>query len=165
LWLSEIPDESYKRFIRDKFEEHRRSIDDDAIDFILWWTFTHTYYTQIICNGVFANCGDRVTLDKVKQVCENQLDMQRFTFMQYRNILSPVQWQLLLAIAKEGAVAEPQSQKFLQKYKIGSPSSAKKALEALLAKEMIYTVEREEKTAYRVYDVFLMRWLERTFHV
>jgi hypothetical protein len=165
LWLPEIPETSYKSFIRSKFEEHRRTIDDEAIDFILWWTCVHTYYTQIICNGVFANCNSKITLDKVKQVCERQLAMQQFTFMQYRNMLSPVQWQLLLAIAKEGAVSEPQSQKFLQKYKIGSASSAKKALQALISKEMIYTLERQGKTAYRVYDVFFMRWLEQTFHI
>jgi hypothetical protein len=60
-------------------------------------------------------------------------------------------------------VAEPQAQSFLQKHKVGAASSAQKALNALLDKEMIFSIETMEKTAYRVYDVFLMRWLERTF--
>jgi hypothetical protein len=83
--------------------------------------------------------------------------------MQYRSLLSPIQWQLLLAIAKEGLITEPQSQNFLQKHKIGAASSAQKALKALLDKEMIYPIETTEKTIYRVYNVFLMRWLERVF--
>jgi hypothetical protein len=83
--------------------------------------------------------------------------------MQYRSLLSPIQWQLLVAIAKESCVTEPQAQRFLQKYNIGAASSAKKALDALLDKEMVFSIESTEKTAYRVYNVFLMRWLGRTF--
>ena len=83
--------------------------------------------------------------------------------MQYRSLLSPIQWQLLVAIAKEGLVFEPQAQVFLQKHKIGAASSAKKALNALLEKEMIFTIESPEKVAYRIYNVFLLRWLKRIF--
>jgi len=33
----------------------------------------------------------------------------------------------------------------------------------LVDKEMVFSIETMEKTAYRVYNVFLMRWLERVF--
>ena len=163
MGLAEIPTEKYKTFIREKFAERKRNIDDEAIDFILSWTCSHTYYTQIICNGVFATGKKNIAITQVKQVCEEQLYLQQITYMQYRSLLSPIQWQLLLAVAKEGLVTEPQAQGFLQKYKIGAASSAQKALSALLDKEMIFSMESKEKTAYRVYNVFLMRWLERTF--
>ena len=132
-------------------------------DFILSWTLSHTYYTQIICNSVFAGEKKHAGIEQVKRVCDEQLNSQRVTYMQYRSLLSPVQWQLLVAIAKEGLVTEPQAQNFLRKYRIGAASSAQKALNALLDKEMIFSIETTEKTAYRVYNVFLMRWLERTF--
>jgi hypothetical protein len=64
---------------------------------------------------------------------------------------------------KEELVTEPHAQDFLRKYKIGAASSVQKALQALLDKEMIFSIETMEKTAYRVYNVFLMRWLERMF--
>ena len=163
IGLAEIPQDKYKVFIREKFAERNRSIDDDAIDFILEWTLSHTYYTQIICNSVFANRKKNVTIEQVKQVCDEQLNLQQVTYMQYRSLLSPIQWQLLIAIAKDGLVTEPQAQSFLQKYKIGAASSAKKALDILIDKEMIYSIETMEKTAYRVYNVFLMRWLDRVF--
>ncbi|MCL1850522.1 MAG: hypothetical protein FWF70_03825 [Bacteroidetes bacterium] len=70
---------------------------------------------------------------------------------------------IVLAIDKEGSVTELQSQRFLQKHNIGAASSAKKALDTLLDKEMVFAIESTEKTAYRVYNVFLMRWLNRTF--
>ena len=161
--LKEIPTEQYKVFIREKFTERKRTIDDEAIDFILSWTLSHTYYAQTVCNGVFASGKKNITIETVKRVCDEQLDLQQVTFMQYRSLLSPIQWQLLLGIAKEGWVTEPQAKNFLQKYNIGAASSAQKALKALLDKEMILTAETVEKTAYRVYNVFLMRWMERTF--
>jgi len=161
--LGEIPEDKYKTFIKEKFAERNRSIDDEAIDFILSWTLSHTYYTQVICNSVFAGGKKNVTVEMVKRVCDDQLSQQQGTYMQYRSLLSPIQWQLLVAIGKEGLVTEPQAKDFLHKYKIGAASSAQKALLALMDKEMIFSIESTEKTAYRVYNVFLMRWLERTF--
>ena len=163
IGLEEIPTDSYKKFIREKFEERNRHIDDEAIDFILEWTLAHTYYTQIICNGVFAEGKKKVSIETVKQLCDEQLTVNQTTYMQFRSLLSPIQWQLLVAIAKEGLLTEPQAKKFLHKYKIGAASSVKKALNALIDKEMVYSIETKGKTAYRVYNVFLMRWLERTF--
>jgi hypothetical protein len=163
LGMSEIPANKYAAFIREKFEERNRSIDQDAVDFILSWTLSHTYYTQLICNRAFAEGKKNVHLGQVKQVCDEQLNLQEVTYMQYRTLLSPIQWQLLLAIAKEGYVAAPQAQDFLRKHRIGAASSVQKALNALLDKEMIFSIETAEKTTYRVYNVLLMRWLERTF--
>ena len=163
IGLVEIPIDKYKPFIREKFAERRRSIDDEAIDFVLSWTLAHTYYTQIICNTVFAGGKKKVDKETVMRVCDEQLTVQQVNFIQYRSLLGPIQWNMLLAIAKEGWVTEPQAQDFLQKYKIGASSSARKALKALVDKEMVLSVETTEKTAYRVYNVFLLRWLERTF--
>jgi len=163
IGLVELQEDRYKAFIRQKFEERKRSIDDEAIDFILSWTLSHTYYTQVICNSVFARGKKKVTVEHVKQACDEQLTLNQVNYMQYRSLLSPIQWQLLVAIAKEGLVTEPQAQAFLRKYKIGAASSAQKALTALLDKEMVFSIETMEKTAYRVYNVFLMRWLERVF--
>ena len=161
--LFEIQADKYKAFIREKFAERKRNIDDEAIDFILSWTLSHTYYTQIICNAVFAEGKKDVAIEDVKRVCDEQLSLQQITYMQYRSLLGPTQWQMLIGIAKEGLVTAPQAQSFLRKYKIGAASSAQKALNALLDKEMIFSIETTEKTAYRVYNVFLMRWMERTF--
>jgi hypothetical protein len=163
MGLVEIQQDKYKTFIKENFSERKRNITEEAVDFILSWTLAHTYYTQVISNGVFATGNRNVDIEQVKQICDEQLNLQQLNFMQYRSLLSPIQWQLLIAIAKEGYVSEPQSQRFLQKYNIGAASSAKKALDALLDKEMIVSIESKEKTAYRVYNVFLMRWLVRTF--
>jgi hypothetical protein len=163
IGLDEIPFDKYKAFIIEKFAERKRAIDEDAADFILEWTLRHTYYTQVICNAAFSTGKKHITFEQVKLLCDEQLAAQQTTFMQYRDLLGPVQWKMLIAIAKEGSISEPQAKEFLLKHKIGAASSAKKALDALIDKEMVCTVEASDKTSYRVYNVFLMRWLDRVF--
>lgn len=163
LRLSSIPEERYKDFIRQKFADTNRTISDEGVAFILSWTRCHTFYTQMVCNGVFALKVKNVGIEEVKRVCNNLLETQQTTYMQYRNLLSPVQWILLIAVAKEERVCRPQANDFLQKYKIGTPASSKRALEALLEKEMLYSDADEESVFYQVYDVFLSRWLQKTF--
>ena len=102
MYLNPISQDAYYTFIKNKFEEGGKKIDDEAIGFILEWTRLHTYYTQVICNNTYALPLKNIRLEDVKQVCSNLLLSQQATYVQYRQLLSPVQWQLLIAIAKEG---------------------------------------------------------------
>lgn len=163
IYLTAIPEEKYSSFIQEKFKDAGREIDCKAIHFILEWSRSHTYYTQVICNNLFASSIKKINEEDVKQICSRILAAQQATYIQFRQLLSPVQWQLLIAIAKEGKVYQPQSKSFLLKYRIGTPANAKRALDALLGKEMIYREEDLQKSWYQVYDVFLSRWLELTF--
>lgn len=161
--LNPIAEEKYQFFIREKFEERKRRISDEAIGFILEWTKDHTYYTQTVCNNLYASQLKSIDVLDVKRVCNDLLLMQQTTYIQYRNLLSPVQWKLLIAIAKEEKLYQPQSKDFLQRHQLGTPASIKRALDALMEKEMIYSDEDNHMIWYQVYDVFLSRWLQRTF--
>lgn len=163
MYLTAIPENKYASFIKNKFEEARRQISEEAVYFILQWTRSHTYYTQVVCNNTFALHAKKIDEDDIKQVCSNLLASQQATYIQFRKLLSPVQWQLLIAIAKEGKVYQPQSKDFIKKHHIGTPANSKRALDALLEKEMIYREEDLQTSWYQVYDVFLSRWLELTF--
>ncbi len=163
IGLNSIPEKKYSKFIHEKFREYRRSIDDDAVDFILSWTLQHTYYTQIVCKNVFARKEKQITIDMVKEICDEILLQQQVIYIQYKQLLSPMQWKLLLATAKEGKVYAPQSKDFLKKYNLGAASSVQKAMEALLEKQMLFSLGEENTIFYRVYDAFLLRWLERTY--
>ena len=75
--------------------------------------------------------------------------------------MTSAQWDLLIAVAKEETVSQPTSFDFISKYHLSSPSSIKRTLESLLEKEMIIELNDEGQKYYRVYDVFLGRWMER----
>lgn len=160
--LSSIAEDKYSVFIRSKFMDVGRVISEEALCFILSWTNSHTYYTQTVCNNIFASPLKVIREEDVKLLCREMLASQQATYIQYRQLLSPVQWQLLIAIAKEEKVYQPQSKAFLQKYQVGTPSNSKRALEALLEKEMIYCEEDINTSWYQVYDVFLARWMQLT---
>jgi uncharacterized protein len=161
LYLGPIPDNEYTKFIRQNLTKGERQIDDESLEFILAWTLGHTYYTQTLCNKIFGQNTAKITLGKVKVACDTILQEQEGVFFQYRNLLTTSQWRLLGAIAKEERVTQPTSGGFVGKYALGNPASVKRALEALVEKEMVLRESDATVNYYRVYDCFLMRWLAR----
>lgn len=161
LFLSNIPQEKYNVFIKKVFKKYKRTITNDAVDFILNWTKKHTYYTQALCNKVFAQNNDKITIEDVYKSCDTILKEQENIFYQYRNLLTKSQWKLLTAIAKEESVSQPTSFGFISKYDLGNPSSVRRSLLSLIDKEMVYEISNKEQNKYSVYNCFLSRWLER----
>jgi len=159
--LSAIPEEEYKRFIEERFNERKKSITGEAVNFILEWTRRHTYYTQSVCNTVYSSGGKNIDLQSVKVICGEILEEQEKTFLQYRHLLTSNQWQVLMAVAKEGKVYRPNAGEFLEKYSLGTPAGVTRSLESLLTKEMIFEESDASGKYYSVYDLFLSRWLER----
>lgn len=161
LFLGPIPADEYSKFIKSTFTRYKKPISDDAIDFILDWTCGHTYYTQALCNKIYAQHTGKITLIKVLAACDAILREQENIFFQYRNLLTLTQWRLLTALAQEGIVYQPTGNAFISRYNLGNPASVLRALEALVKKEMVFKETNEDGTYYRVYDCFLMRWLDR----
>ena len=163
LTLDKIDGQEYCSFITEMFNAGGKRISQEAVDFILDWTLRHTFYTQSVCHSVFAENRNEVSLADVKSVCGTILKLNEPVYLQYRSMLSANQWNYLIAMAKEGENSHPQSKDFLMKYGIGSASSSARLAEALLEKGLIIDRNEKENTSYRVYDVFLMRWLQNTY--
>ncbi len=160
LQLSGIKQSIYSDFIRVNFEKHKRKISKEAIDFILNWTRSHTYYSQVLCNRMFASNTTTIEIEDVHEECGRILQENESNYFIYRNLLSPVQWLLLKAIAKEEKVYHPTAKQFLMQHKIGTPANIQRALDALLQKEMVFAAHDEKGRYYQVFDCFLSRWLE-----
>lgn len=161
LTLGTIKKEDYVLFIERIFSERKRKIRTDALEFITDWSRLHTYYTQVVCNRIFATGLRDITLHQVQMECNDLLKEQEGVFFQYRNLLTSGQWELLKAIAKEDKVHHPSSKEFIGKHNIGTPANIQRGLEALLNKELVYREHDQNGRYYSVYDCFLARWLER----
>lgn len=159
--LKKISVESYSAFIKRLFADQGRAIDEEAVNFILDWTRRHTYYTQMLCHTVYAHGAKNIGIDEVKVACQQLLTQGESTYLQYRQLLTPKQWSFLIAVAKEGSVRNITSAEFLGKYKIGSPSSASRLVEALLEKGLINDEVTLSGTSYELNEVFFSRWLEK----
>lgn len=160
LYLEKIDREVYADFITRMFDKGKKSISDEAVDFILDWTKAHTFYTQSLCNHVFLKSGKNIGLQEVLLSARQILIENEQTFFQWRDLLTPLQWNYLKAVAKEQAVDKPFATSFIQKYNIGTSANSSRILEALLDKELILATSTEDGVSYSVYNVFLSRWLE-----
>jgi hypothetical protein len=163
LNLDKINEKKYIQFIIEKFKQGNMNIEKESIDFILEWTKTHTFYTQSLCNKIYAYSTPNITLTLVKKACKEILDQQATVFLQLRQLLTSAQWNYLIAIAKEGKIEQPTAQQFLMKHKIGTASNSKRLLKSLCEKELILETAGLEKTNYQVYDVFFDRWLNENY--
>ena len=159
--LDKISEVSYSAFIRKLMNERGRNITDEAIQFILEWTRRHTYYTQQLCHTVYANGSTDITIDDVKQACQQLMKQGEAVFLQYRQMLTDKQWNYLIAVAKEGCVQQITASKFLKRHNIGTPSSSRRLAESLCEKGLLNDDITLEGTTYSVGDVFLSRWMER----
>ncbi|MEX1191505.1 MAG: ATP-binding protein [Brumimicrobium sp.] len=162
IHLGYIQREKYTHFIKEKFNTSKRKIDKEALDFICDWTMRHTYYTQYFCNFIHASNHTNINLDIVHSAANEILKVHENTFFQYRNLLTASQWKTLKAIGKEEQLFQPNAKSFIQKYRLGTPSSVNRVIQSLLTKEMIFYNTSVEKPYYEVYDKFLMRWLAKS---
>lgn len=161
LKLDKLDFALYQRFIHEKFSVNNKKIDLDTITEILNWTNIYTYYTQLLCNRVFINSGKQITRETWRQEAMKILREQEYIFFGYRDLLTKQQWNLLKSIAHEGKVFAITSKDFVQKYKLGSPSTVQRSVYSLLLKELIFSQYNEDgKMYYCVYDVFLQRWIQ-----
>ena len=159
--LDKISEVSYSTFIRKLMNERGRNITDEAIQFILEWTRRHTYYTQQLCHTIYANGSTDITIDDVKQACQQLMKQGEAVFLQYRQMLTDKQWNYLIAVAKEGCVQQITASKFLKRHNIGTPSASRRLAESLCEKGLLNDDITLEATTYSVGDVFLSRWMER----
>jgi len=63
-------------------------------------------------------------------------------------------------VAKEGIVEQLTSTQFLSKYNIGGATSAKRMTKSLSEKELLLPIVGKKRTAYQIYDIFFLRWIE-----
>lgn len=160
VYIDRIDLEKYKAFITSLFKKGGKSIDEDAVDFILDWTKRHTYYTQFVCNQVFAESAAKISLEDVKVTISKIMRFEIPNFIERRNLITEKQWKYLVAVAKEGEVKKPTAADFLIKYKIGNAATAKKIVTALVEKELLLEQSDLNGKSYSVYNVFMSRWME-----
>jgi hypothetical protein len=104
-----------------------------------------------------------VTVDNAKAACIELLKRNEPVFFQYRQLLTPAQWNFLIAVSKEGEVKQLTAKKFINQYDIGTPSDARRISKSLIDKELLLEIQTKQASVYQVYDLFLSRWLESEY--
>lgn len=158
LPLAYIEADVYADFIKKVFEHRKVTISKAAINYILDWTYRHTYYTQYLCNRLYASGYKRIGEKEVVLCARSILKENEITFIHFQQLLSKTQSKLLTAIAKEHGLAAVTAD-FLNRYQLAE-SSTRQSLKALHQKEMIFRDLSSTQPKYYVYNRFLDRWLK-----
>lgn len=161
LYLAKLDRPVYAAFIKGLFESSGKSIGEDTVDLIIEWTKGYTYYTQRLCNEVFARSGDKAGREEVVAAINSIFDSQRDRFQEIQRLITKAQWKMLKAIAREGSVTQITSSEFLSRHGISSGATALRNIKALIDKELALAESSGDTgVSYCVYNVFLSRYLE-----
>lgn len=163
LTLQKLDHDVYSDFIERHFEESGIKINRETIDYILEWTRGHTYFTQRLCHTVFNIAKGEVDFNQVKMAAAQILQADSIVFGQYQQMLTAGQWNLLIAVAKEGTVSQITARPFLRKYHLGNPSSVNRSVVSLIEKNLLDDTVIDGKPHYSLNDVFLSRWLAEKY--
>lgn len=155
--LTRLDRDTYVNFIHHHFKLHKKSIDKSLISEYVENLDVYTFYVQYFFNRLFESRAGKIDQKMTHKVFMEILAEREYIYFGYRNILTKFQYKLLKAIAKEGGVKKPNSGEFMKRHNFFQQSSINKALKSLLEKEMVYNEDGE----YKVYDLFLSKWLER----
>lgn len=155
IQLEPIAIEAYREFIQNHFHQASKRITDAQIEDIYHWSRGQTYSIQLICNKLFGTF-DQVKDQDVQKVYTEIIAQEAPILGNYSNLLTRMQWDVMLAIAKEEPVNNPQSQDFIKRNGLGATSSVSSALKMLVQKEIII----KDIDGYKIHDVILTRWLQ-----
>lgn len=158
--IHEIPKEEYIRFILLKFNARNPRIGREEAADILDFTMGHTWYVQYLCNRMYGS-RRKVTPHLLKDEKLRLLNEFEPVYHNFKALLSPYQWRVLRAIAREEKLYMPNAASFLYRHKLGAAASVKRAIESLIEQDMVSVVQDEERRYFRLNDVFLMRWFQR----
>ena len=156
LNLNRLDVNEYSNFVVNLFAKNKKNIEYSLVQEIIEYLNIHTFYVQYLFNKLYDTNVKNINKEHFDIVLNNILKEKEYVYLNYKNILTTLQFNLLKAIAKEKTLEKPNSSHFIKKYAFSQASSVNKALKYLLQKEMIYY----ENNVYKVYDVFLSKWLE-----
>lgn len=156
LNLSTLDEAVYYSFAEEKLKENDVSLPYDAFHELYSMVDGVTWYIQAVLNRLYRLTDKTVTVKDMNEVIIKIILSEEEDYKRLFHLLTANQANLLLAIAREGSVAEPMSGQFLRKHQLKSTSSVQRALKYLADEEYIYLSER----GYIIYDRFFGIWLK-----
>lgn len=160
-YLDSIRPGDYVQFAMRLFEENNKQISSDVVEMVYLRFDGITWYMQKVLNTLFSMtpAGGESTKKMIEEAVESNVNSYKYAYSETLFRLPAKQKELLIAIAKEGNAEAVTSAKFIKKHSLTSASSVQAALKGLLDKDFV----THEKGIYKVYDQFLVIWLNENF--
>ena len=159
MTLEPLHEEIYFDFARRFFLAKKGSIDESVFRQLYDQFDGYTWYMQSVLNRLYEYEKDVKDFQQVRESILSILKDKSSQYEMLMTFLTDNQRNLLIAIARDNIVPQPQSNDFIQKHGLPSASSIKKALDMLKEKDLVYSTAE----GCIVYDRFLDLWLKRVF--
>ncbi|MBI5476533.1 MAG: ATP-binding protein [Ignavibacteriales bacterium] len=157
LPLGSICEEDWQPFIHERFRRTEKKISSKLIHSLIELTQGHPFYTQYLCNVAWEFCKPHgeVHEEMLQQALQTVLEKEHYTYTLLWESLTRNQQRFLRSLAIEEKNAKPFSSEFLQRYRLGSASSAQRVIRSLLDRDLV----DHENGSYIILDRFLRLWL------
>lgn len=157
--LEPLHEEIYFDFASRFFQAKNGSIDESVFRQLYNQFDGYTWYLQSVLNRLYEYEKEVKDYQQVRNAILCILKDKSSQYEMLMTFLTDNQRNLLISIARDNIVAQPQSNEFIQKHGLPSASSIKKAIDVLQEKDIVYRTA----DGYIVYDRFLALWLKRVF--
>jgi hypothetical protein len=159
LEVGMIPPASFAAFIRQRFEDAGKRIDDGALERLLDATGGHPYGTQELAYFVWELVppGGEAGLAHAEEALTRVLRSEHNHFSQLWDDAPHAQRMLMLALADE-PTPSPYAAAYHSRHELPATPTLQTALAGLVKKEL---AGRDAEGDYRIIEPFLAEWLRR----
>ena len=156
LSLKPIDRDAYCRFAKGFFAAKRKPFSAEAFGSIYDRFDGVTWYVQMVLRRLWADGAGVPDVNAVDEAVEDIVQTRAFEYGDLLHSRSEAEQMLLVAVAKEGPVAEPLAGDFIARHGLRATSTVSSALKNLQRDDLLYQTER----GYVVYDRFFGVWLK-----
>src|SRR5207248_10453554 len=156
--LGPIAEKEWQPFIRQHFVAAHKRIDERAIHEVCELTQGHPFYTQHLCHALWELCEPKqaVTPEMIRTAAKVLLNRETYAYTTLWESLTLPQKRFLKGLAVEQAGVKVFAGEFVTRYGLGSASNAQRAVEALLAKDVI----DRDNGSFVISDRFFRLWIQ-----
>ena len=159
--LRSIEEKHWIPFIRDRFAQTGKQIDDANIREVCQMTEGHPFYTQHLSHALWelSSKSEPASEVLIQSAVRLLLDRESYAYTTLWESLANNQQRFLRGVAHEASGVKPFASAFTRKYGLRSASNAQRAVSGLLDRGVI----DQENGTYVIVDRFFRLWIQQIF--
>jgi len=156
--LGPIAEKHWQPFIRQRFADADKGIDQGHIHEVCELTQGHPFYTQHLCHVLWELCEPKAAVngEMLQAAVKVLLDRESYAYTTLWESLTLSQKRFLKGLAAEAAGVKVFAGEFVSRHGLSSASNAQRAVQALLAKDII----DRDNGSFLITDRFFRLWIQ-----
>ena len=156
IYLGKIAENDWRPFIRERFENTGKYIDEPILSRIIRDTDRHSYYVQQLAYIVWEKTGDAVNDAIYNEALHDMISQNAILYQRDTENMSATQLNFLKAVAS-GQRKNHTSAEILKKYRLGTSANVVKVKKHLLNAEIIDIHGKEVSFIDPVYELWFKK--------